>query len=174
MRDLSVSRWTVVVKNPVLGDLEFLGKSCRYRVPWVVKICTRWYFCICICKIFIYSRVLYPFVPLCFCKLFFKMIVELLYYFQIEKESYRIRAREITDQRMGDWRNKMKSFSQQNQLRVLPTAIDASKRRRTHGYAIFSSEMRKKVAADNLSMTDSSKAIAEEWRNISAGSFSNS
>jgi hypothetical protein len=67
---------------------------------------------------------------------------------------------------MGDWRNKMKLFSQQSQQ----TGVDASKRRRTHGYAIFSSEMRKKLAPDNLSMSDSSKVIAEEWNTISAGS----
>ncbi len=42
------------------------------------------------------------------------------------------------------------------------------KRRKTHGYAIFSSEMRKKIA-DNTPMTEASKIIAAEWRSASAG-----
>ena len=47
-------------------------------------------------------------------------------------------------------------------------AANTQKRRRTHGYAIFSSEMRKKIVTDNLSAQDTTKLIAEQWRNASA------
>jgi hypothetical protein len=42
----------------------------------------------------------------------------------------------------------------------------AQKRRRTHGYAIFSSEMRKKLT-ENIPASEGTKIIAEQWRNAS-------
>ena len=38
------------------------------------------------------------------------------------------------------------------------------KRRRTHGYAIFSSEMRKKMG-DAIPLSETTRVIAEKWRN---------
>ena len=38
------------------------------------------------------------------------------------------------------------------------------KRRRTHGYAIFSSEMRKKMG-DSIPLSETTRVIAEKWRN---------
>ena len=38
------------------------------------------------------------------------------------------------------------------------------KRRRTHGYAIFSSEMRKKMG-DGIPLSETTRVIAEKWRN---------
>ena len=41
------------------------------------------------------------------------------------------------------------------------------KRRRTHGYAIFSSEMRKKMG-DAIPLSETTRVIAEKWRNADA------
>ncbi len=40
------------------------------------------------------------------------------------------------------------------------------KRRRTHGYAIFSSDMRKKITA-GIPLAETTKIIAEKWRTVS-------
>ena len=45
-------------------------------------------------------------------------------------------------------------------------AAISQRRRRTHGYAIFSSETRKKLP-DNVCASEGTKMIAEQWRNAS-------
>ena len=44
--------------------------------------------------------------------------------------------------------------------------IVLQKRRRTHGYAIFSSEMRKKITT-GIPLSETTKIIAEKWRTAS-------
>ena len=57
-----------------------------------------------------------------------------------------------------------------NDSGIMSVATGNIKRRRTHGYAVFSSEMRKKMA-DSSPMTETSKIIAEEWRKTPPGYF---
>ena len=54
--------------------------------------------------------------------------------------------------------------SQQGHSSQSPGGMGIIKRRRTHGYAIFSSEMRKKMG-DAIPLSETTRVIAEKWRN---------
>ena len=54
--------------------------------------------------------------------------------------------------------------SQQGSSGQSANAMGVVKRRRTHGYAIFSSEMRKKMG-DAIPLSETTRVIAEKWRN---------
>ena len=54
--------------------------------------------------------------------------------------------------------------SQQGSSGQSGNGMGVVKRRRTHGYAIFSSEMRKKMG-DAIPLSETTRVIAEKWRN---------
>ena len=84
-----------------------------------------------------------------------------------EKENYRRRAREIGDQKMVEYqKNLAKMPPQQRQMAINQANAPAVKRRKTHGYAIFSAEMRKNLG-NAMSPQETANVIAESWRSAS-------
>lgn len=86
-----------------------------------------------------------------------------------EKEDYRSRARSVGEQKLKAWQAQVKrtnSMAGGNRGGGLPRVTPLIKKRKTHGYAIFSSEMRKSLA-DTVPFADTTRVIAEKWRNAS-------
>eukprot|EP00096_Caligus_rogercresseyi_P011112 TRINITY_DN4289_c0_g1_i1.p1 TRINITY_DN4289_c0_g1~~TRINITY_DN4289_c0_g1_i1.p1 ORF type:complete len:811 (-),score=350.70 TRINITY_DN4289_c0_g1_i1:1092-3524(-) len=104
-----------------------------------------------------------------------------------DKELYRRKARLIGVQKLKAWDDKMKRsgnpyYMQQQQQPMghaqkgrptLATSQQAAamqgnsiKRRRTHGYAIFMSEERKKHSTLNVPLGDVTRKVAEAWRSL--------
>lgn len=78
-----------------------------------------------------------------------------------EKEEYRRRAREISDQKMVDYQQSLAKMPPQ-QRQMVNNQVQ-QKRRKTHGYAIFSAEMKKNLG-NAMSPQETANVIAESWR----------
>ncbi len=83
---------------------------------------------------------------------------------ETEKEEYRRRAREISDKKMADYQQSLAKMPPQQ--RHMVNTGGQVKRRKTHGYAIFSTEMRKNLGTA-LSPQETANVIAESWRSAS-------
>ena len=84
-----------------------------------------------------------------------------------QKENYRRRAREISDQKMADYQANLSKMSpQQRQMAIRQANTPSQKKRRTHGYAIFSAEMRKNLG-QAMNPQETANVIAESWRSAS-------
>jgi len=108
------------------------------------------------------------------CKSFFIIIPEWLYIVMSREECSLFEFGGAFDQKIYMTSQYLVNWTWQNikfdYFSVNPAMAGGigPRRRKTHGYAIFSSEMRKKIA-DNTPMTEASKIIAAEWRSASAG-----
>lgn len=80
-----------------------------------------------------------------------------------EKEGYRRRAKEISDQKMADYQESLRKMPPQQRQIAINQANAPQKRRKTHGYAIFSAEMRKNLG-NAMSAQETANVIAESWR----------
>ena len=84
-----------------------------------------------------------------------------------QKENYRRRAREISDQKMAEYQASLSKMSpQQRQMAIRQANTPSQKKRRTHGYAIFSAEMRKNLG-QAMNPQETANVIAESWRSAS-------
>ena len=66
---------------------------------------------------------------------------------EAEKEEYRRRAREISDQKMAEYQNHLAKMPAQQRQLAIQASNTPAKKRKTHGYAIFSAEMRKNLGS---------------------------
>ena len=80
-----------------------------------------------------------------------------------QKEEYRRRAREISDQKMAEYQENLRKMPPQQRQLAISQANAPAKRRRTHGYAIFSAEMKKNLGTA-MSPQETANVIAESWR----------
>jgi hypothetical protein len=80
------------------------------------------------------------------------------------KENYRRRAREISDQKMAQYQQTLREMPPQQRQQAINQANTPAKKRKTHGYAIFSSEMRKNLGNSLMDPQETAKVIAESWR----------
>ena len=85
---------------------------------------------------------------------------------ETEKEDYRRRAREISDKKMADYQESLRKMPPQQRQIAISQANQPQKRRKTHGYAIFSAEMRKNLG-NAMSPQETANVIAESWRSAS-------
>ena len=83
-----------------------------------------------------------------------------------QKEDYRRRAREISDQKMAEYQESLRKMPPQQRQVAINQANAPQKKRRTHGYAIFSAEMRKNLGAA-MNPQETANVIAESWRSAS-------
>ena len=83
-----------------------------------------------------------------------------------EKEDYRRRAREVSDKKMADYQESLRKMPPQQRQLAISQANQPQKRRKTHGYAIFSAEMRKNLG-NAMSPQETANVIAESWRSAS-------
>lgn len=82
---------------------------------------------------------------------------------EIEKEEYRRRAREISDQKMAEYNSNLASMPPQQRQMAIHANSPAQKKKKTHGYAIFSAEMKKNLG-NAMSPQETANVIAESWR----------
>ncbi len=87
-----------------------------------------------------------------------------------EKESYRQRARVISDQKMKEYQAQLKKLTPAQRQQALASAsVNASaaaaakNKKKAHGFGIFSAEMRKTLMG-NMPMPEMSRIIADKWR----------
>ena len=85
---------------------------------------------------------------------------------EAEKEEYRRRAREISDQKMAEYQNHLAKMPAQQRQLAIQASNTPAKKRKTHGYAIFSAEMRKNLGSA-MSPQETANVIAESWRSAS-------
>ena len=85
---------------------------------------------------------------------------------ETEKEDYRRRAREISDQKMAEYQENLRKMPPQQRQVVINNANSPQRKRRTHGYAIFSAEMKKNLGGA-MSPEETANVIAESWRSAS-------
>jgi len=87
-----------------------------------------------------------------------------------EKEDYRRRAREVADAKMKSWKETVSAIPKHKQLQMEQQQprrrVMKIKKKKTSGYAIFTSEQRRKYASEQpeLQFSDISKKVAEDWR----------
>ena len=62
-----------------------------------------------------------------------------------DKEEYRRRARELSDQKMVEYQKHLATMPPQQRQLAIHASNAPAKKRKTHGYAIFSAEMRKNL-----------------------------
>ena len=85
---------------------------------------------------------------------------------EVEKEEYRRRAREISEKKMSDYQENLRKLPPQQRQLAISQANQPKKRTKTHGYAIFSAEMRKNLG-NAMSPQETANVIAESWRSAS-------
>ena len=85
---------------------------------------------------------------------------------EAEKEEYRRRAREISDRKMAEYQNHLAKMPPQQRHLAIQASNAPAKKRKTHGYAIFSAEMRKNLG-NAMSPQETANVIAESWRSAS-------
>ena len=85
---------------------------------------------------------------------------------EVEKEEYRRRAREISEKKMSEYQENLRKLPPQQRQLAISQANQPKKRTKTHGYAIFSAEMRKNLG-NAMSPQETANVIAESWRSAS-------
>ena len=85
---------------------------------------------------------------------------------EVEKEEYRRRAREISEKKMSEYQETLRKLPPQQRQLAISQANQPKKRTKTHGYAIFSAEMRKNLG-NAMSPQETANVIAESWRSAS-------